>query len=90
MRSLNISRYGIVVGLDESRSARAALRWASDYARRTGLALRALHALSWPFGVRSPGLDIEAERPCPSTKSMRSAAPTLRRCSTRSTHGRIG
>lgn len=63
MRSLNISRYGIVVGLDESRSARAALRWASDYARRSGLALRAVHALSWPFGVRSPGLDIEAERP---------------------------
>ena len=24
--------------------------------------LRAVHALSWPFGVRSPGLDSKAER----------------------------
>jgi nucleotide-binding universal stress UspA family protein len=52
----------IVVGLDDSRSARAAPRWASDHARHTGLVLRAVHALSWPFGVRSPGLDTEAER----------------------------
>ena len=52
----------IVVGLDDSRSARAALRWASDHARHTGLVLRAVHALSWPFGVQSPGLDTEAER----------------------------
>jgi Universal stress protein family len=51
-----------VVGLDDSRSARAALRWASDHARRTGVVLRAVHALSWPFGVRSPDLDSEAER----------------------------
>jgi nucleotide-binding universal stress UspA family protein len=48
---------GIVVGLDDSRSARAALHWAAGYARRTGLALRAVHALSWPFGVTSPALD---------------------------------
>ena len=54
---------GIVVGLDDSRSARAALHWAAGYARRTGLALRAVHALSWPFGVISPGLeDAEAPR----------------------------
>jgi nucleotide-binding universal stress UspA family protein len=54
---------GIVVGLDDSRSARAALHWAAGYARRTGLALRAVHALSWPFGVTSPGLDgMEAVR----------------------------
>ena len=52
----------IVVGLDDSRSARAALRWASDHARHTGLVLRAVHVLSWPFGVQSPGLDTEAER----------------------------
>jgi hypothetical protein len=36
-----MSHRGIVVGLDDSRSARTALRWAGDYARRTGLALRA-------------------------------------------------
>ena len=52
----------IVVGLDDSSSARAALRWASDQARRTGMVLRAVHALSWPFGVRSPGLDSDMER----------------------------
>ena len=58
---------GIVVGLDDSRSARAALHWAAGYARRTGLGLRAVHALSWPFGVISPGLE-DAD-----------AAPVLRR-----------
>jgi nucleotide-binding universal stress UspA family protein len=57
-----MSTHEIVVGLDDSRSARAALRWASDHARRTGVVLRAVHALSWPYGVRSPDLDIEAER----------------------------
>jgi nucleotide-binding universal stress UspA family protein len=54
---------GIVVGLDDSRSSRAALHWAADYARRTGLALRAVHALSWPFGVTRPWPeDTEAVR----------------------------
>jgi nucleotide-binding universal stress UspA family protein len=38
-----MSHRGIVVGLDDSRSARTALRWAADYARHTGLALRAVH-----------------------------------------------
>ena len=57
-----MSPHEIVVGLDDSSSARAALRWASDHARRTGLVLRAVHVLSWPFGVRSPGLDSVAER----------------------------
>ena len=41
----------IVVGLDESDSARAALRWAADEAVRTASGLRAVHALSWPFGA---------------------------------------
>jgi nucleotide-binding universal stress UspA family protein len=52
-----MSHRGIVVGLDDSRSARTALRWAADYARHTGLALRAVHVLSWPFGVTTPGSD---------------------------------
>jgi nucleotide-binding universal stress UspA family protein len=52
-----MSHWGVVVGLDDSRSARSALRWAADYARRTGLALRAVHVLSWPLGVASPGDD---------------------------------
>src|SRR3712207_6527228 len=41
----------VVVGLDESDSARAALRWAADEAVRSGSGLRAVHALSWPFGA---------------------------------------
>lgn len=52
-----MSHREIVVGLDDSRSARSALRWAADYARRTGLALRAVHVLSWPLGVTVPGYD---------------------------------
>ena len=44
----------IVVGLDESKSARQALRWAASYAERTGSELRAVHALSWPLGVVDP------------------------------------
>ncbi|MDQ5855185.1 MAG: universal stress protein [Actinomycetota bacterium] len=44
-------RSEIVVGLDESESARAALRWAAEEAARSGSGLRAVHALSWPFGA---------------------------------------
>lgn len=44
----------IVVGLDESASARQALRWAASYAERDGSDLRAVHALSWPLGVVDP------------------------------------
>jgi nucleotide-binding universal stress UspA family protein len=39
----------IVVGLNESPSGKAALRWAAEYAKLTGWRLRAVHALSWPF-----------------------------------------
>jgi nucleotide-binding universal stress UspA family protein len=56
-RSLNISHREIVVGLDDSRSARSGLHWAADYARRTRLRLRAVHVLSWPLGVSAPGYD---------------------------------
>ncbi|GAB3763192.1 universal stress protein [Microlunatus parietis] len=35
----------VVVGFDDSPSARAALRWASRYARSAGLRLRAVHVL---------------------------------------------
>lgn len=49
-----MSHREIVIGLDDSRSARSALRWGADYARRTGLALRAVHVLSWPFGGDCP------------------------------------
>jgi nucleotide-binding universal stress UspA family protein len=41
----------IVVGLDDSPGGQAALRWAAEYARLTNWRLRAVHALSWPFGA---------------------------------------
>jgi nucleotide-binding universal stress UspA family protein len=39
----------IVVGLDLSPAGAAALRWAADQARRTGLPLRAVHAVQRPY-----------------------------------------
>jgi nucleotide-binding universal stress UspA family protein len=39
------SMNGIVVGVDLSPSARAALSWAAEQARRTGQTLRAVHAV---------------------------------------------
>lgn len=38
----------IVVGIDDSPSAAAALSWAADFARASGLNLRAVHVLDWP------------------------------------------
>jgi nucleotide-binding universal stress UspA family protein len=38
----------IVVGLDMSPSAAVAVQWAADQARRTGMPLRAIHALLIP------------------------------------------
>ena len=38
----------VLVGLDASVSARAALQWAANYARSTGAGLRAIHVLEWP------------------------------------------
>ena len=42
-----------MVGLDESESARAALRWAAEEAAHFGSRLRAVHVLSWPFGAEN-------------------------------------
>ncbi|HKN42526.1 MAG TPA: universal stress protein, partial [Propionibacteriaceae bacterium] len=44
---------GIVVGLDDSPSGKAALQWAAQQARSTGAVLRAVHALDWPYGASS-------------------------------------
>ena len=41
----------IVVGLDESPSGRAALKWAARHAKLTGSVLRAVHVLDWPYGL---------------------------------------
>jgi len=45
----------IVVGLDDTPTARAALRWAARQARITGAAVRAVHVIDWPIGVEAFG-----------------------------------
>ncbi|HEX3198434.1 MAG TPA: universal stress protein [Propionibacteriaceae bacterium] len=45
----------IVVGLDDSPSSKAALDWAAEQAKSTGAALRAVHALDWPYGLSAAG-----------------------------------
>ena len=52
-RSRPMSEHEILVGLNEGPSSRAALRWAAAFALRTGGTVRAVHALSWPFGPES-------------------------------------
>jgi nucleotide-binding universal stress UspA family protein len=43
----------VILGLDDSTAAAAALRWAATYARRSGLRLTAIHVS--PFLADPPG-----------------------------------
>jgi nucleotide-binding universal stress UspA family protein len=45
----------IVVGLDDTPTARAALRWAARQARLTGAVVRAVHVIDWPIGIEAFG-----------------------------------
>jgi nucleotide-binding universal stress UspA family protein len=45
----------IVVGTDGSANAHAALRWARDYARRNGAALRVVHVWDYPYAASETG-----------------------------------
>jgi nucleotide-binding universal stress UspA family protein len=45
----------IVVGLDDTPTARAALRWAARQARLTGATIRAVHVIDWPIGIEAFG-----------------------------------
>jgi nucleotide-binding universal stress UspA family protein len=49
-----------IVGLDDSPSGEAALRWAAQHALTAGSQLRAIHILDWQYNLSSatPGLDI--------------------------------
>jgi nucleotide-binding universal stress UspA family protein len=67
-----IQRGPVVVGVDDSRAARAALRWAADHAHRHGLPLKVVHAfqpqhLAGLFGMTRFQPDVawraEATRP---------------------------
>ena len=67
-----MTRNEIVVGLDDSPSGKAALRWAADQAIRSHAVLRAVHVLDWPHGpsgaagVPSPGVRSSTAAPTPS------------------------
>jgi nucleotide-binding universal stress UspA family protein len=50
-------RKEVLVGLDRSPAAIAALLWAARYAERTGRPLRAVHVESWPDGVAIESLE---------------------------------
>jgi nucleotide-binding universal stress UspA family protein len=54
-----VPRNEIIVGLDDSPSGRAALRWAGQHALQAGPRLRAIHVLDWPYSFSSapPGVD---------------------------------
>jgi nucleotide-binding universal stress UspA family protein len=61
-----VNRNEIVVGVDLSPSARAALRWAAQHARATGQSLRAIHAVdvspafNMAFGMGAVAVPMEA------------------------------
>jgi len=51
-------RNEIIVGLDDSPSGEAALRWAARQALLAGMVMRAIHVRDWPYGA---GSDYGAE-----------------------------
>ena len=50
-----MSKSRIVVGLDDTPTARAALRWAAEQARLTGATVRAVHVIDWQIGIEAFG-----------------------------------
>jgi nucleotide-binding universal stress UspA family protein len=58
-----MTRNEIIVGLDDSPSSRAALRWAARQAVLAETPLRAIHVLDWPYGLAA---DPEANTTQPS------------------------
>ena len=44
-----------MVGLDDTPTSRAALRWAARQARLTGGTVRAVHVIDWPIGIEAFG-----------------------------------
>jgi hypothetical protein len=54
-----MTRPTVLVGLDDSAAALAALAWAARYCRRTASALRAVNVLQWPIGIASIGRPAE-------------------------------
>ena len=63
----------IVVGIDESEPAYAALAWARSYATAIGAELDLVHAWSWPIPMVTPELSMMTV-PMPSGDEMRTGA----------------
>lgn len=61
-----MARSGVILGLDDSPEAAAALRWAVTYARRSGLRLTAIHVV--PF-LADPPADWSPENAPPESRS---------------------
>lgn len=55
----------IVVGVDDSKQARAALRWAAAQARSTGCVLHGIHVLEWPRTTDMYGYAVVADQVLP-------------------------
>src|SRR4029453_4285085 len=53
-----MTRIHIIVGLDDSPSGRAALRWAAQHALLAGSGLRPIDLLALPHSSATPGVDI--------------------------------
>jgi nucleotide-binding universal stress UspA family protein len=51
----------IVVGVDDSPSSRAAIRWAAEYARASGCRVKAVHVLLWPPASEIYAYSVEAD-----------------------------
>ncbi len=66
----------IVVGLDDSPSGMAALQWAAAEAIRSH-ALRAVHALSWPFDVEHASCPVVAVPPALGADVAQNPGPVL-------------
>jgi nucleotide-binding universal stress UspA family protein len=61
LEGIAVTRNEIVVGLDNSEPALAALRWAAAEARLSGSTVRAVHVSDWPTGVGADGRPLVAE-----------------------------
>jgi len=56
-----MTRNEIIVGLDDSPSAKAGLRWAAEQAIRRQAVLRAIHVFDWPYGPEDTTVDARGK-----------------------------
>jgi nucleotide-binding universal stress UspA family protein len=70
----------IVIGLDDTPTARAALRWAARQARLTGATVRAVHVIDWPIGIEAFGsIEVNEDGHLPEEKVSGSYRRGIRR-----------